>query len=74
MGGAAVRQYRGIIALTAPAYLWLALTVFLPLSAMVYFSFLTEAPIGGRTAEWTLAHYIAFFTEGGLLAQRMAIV
>jgi spermidine/putrescine transport system permease protein len=62
MGGAAVRQYRGIIALTAPAYLWLALTIFLPLSAMVYFSFLTEAPIGGRAPEWTLAHYIAFFT------------
>jgi spermidine/putrescine transport system permease protein len=63
MGGAAVRQYRGILALTAPAYLWLALTVFLPLSAMVYFSFLTQAPIGGRAAEWTLAHYIAFFTK-----------
>src|SRR5215212_9195844 len=37
MGGAALRQYRGIFALTAPAYLWLALSIFLPLSAMVYF-------------------------------------
>lgn len=63
MEGAAVRQYRAIFALTAPAYLWLALTVFLPLSAMIYFSFLTQAPIGGRATEWTLAHYVAFFTK-----------
>jgi spermidine/putrescine transport system permease protein len=63
MPGLAARQSRAIIALTAPAYLWLALTVFLPLSAMVYFSFLTVAPIGGREADWTLAHYIAFFTK-----------
>jgi spermidine/putrescine transport system permease protein len=63
MSGIAARHYRGMFALTAPAYLWLALTVFLPLSAMIYFSFLTQAPIGGREAEWTLAHYIAFFTK-----------
>jgi spermidine/putrescine transport system permease protein len=63
MSGAAARRYRAIFALTAPAYLWLALTVFLPLSAMIYFSVLTQAPIGGRTAEWTLAHYVAFFTK-----------
>jgi spermidine/putrescine transport system permease protein len=63
MPGLAAKQTRAILALTAPAYLWLALTIFLPLSAMVYFSFLTLAPIGGREAEWTLAHYIAFFTK-----------
>jgi spermidine/putrescine transport system permease protein len=63
MPGLAARQARSIVALTAPAYLWLALTVFLPLSAMIYFSFLTVAPIGGRQAEWTLAHYVAFFTK-----------
>ncbi len=31
-----------------PAYLWLTLAIFLPLSAMVYFSFLTDLPFGGR--------------------------
>jgi spermidine/putrescine transport system permease protein len=63
MPGLSARQSRTIFALTAPAYLWLALTIFLPLSAMLYFSFLTVAPIGGREADWTLAHYIAFFTK-----------
>jgi spermidine/putrescine transport system permease protein len=63
MAGLPARQTRAIFALTAPAYLWLALTVFLPLSAMVYFSFLTVAPIGGREAEFTLEHYVAFFTK-----------
>jgi spermidine/putrescine transport system permease protein len=63
MPGLAARQNRAILALTAPAYLWLALTIFIPLSAMAYFSFLTLAPIGGREADWTLAHYVAFFTK-----------
>ena len=49
------RQGLEIIALTAPAYLWLTATVFLPLMAMVYFSFLTTVPVGGRTASFTLA-------------------
>lgn len=63
MPGLAAQQTRAIVVLTAPAYLWLALTIFLPLSAMVYFSFLTVAPIGGRASDWTLAHYVAFFTK-----------
>jgi spermidine/putrescine transport system permease protein len=57
------RQRLEIIALTAPAYLWLTATVFLPLIAMVYFSFLTTVPVGGRTAGFTLAHYVSFFTK-----------
>jgi spermidine/putrescine transport system permease protein len=57
------RQRVEVFALTAPAYLWLAATVFLPLVAMVYFSFLTAVPVGGRTASFTLAHYISFFTK-----------
>jgi spermidine/putrescine transport system permease protein len=57
------RQRLEIIALTAPAYLWLTATVFLPLMAMVYFSFLTTVPVGGRTASFTLAHYVSFFTK-----------
>src|SRR5690606_4901379 len=49
--------------LTAPAYLWLALTILLPLSAMLYFSFLTVAPIGEREASFTLAQYATFFEQ-----------
>ena len=44
----AVRQRLTILGLTAPAYAWLALTIFLPLSAMFYFSFLTLVPWGTR--------------------------
>jgi spermidine/putrescine transport system permease protein len=60
---ATVRRRWAIAGLTGPAYLWLALTVFLPLSAMFYFSFLTAAPIGGREATFTFDHYVAFFTK-----------
>jgi spermidine/putrescine transport system permease protein len=57
------RSLLAIGGLTAPAYLWLALTVFLPLAAMFYFSFLTIAPIGGRQAAFTISHYSDFFTK-----------
>lgn len=57
------RRRLAVLGLTAPAYLWLALTIFLPLSAMLYFSFLTVAPFGGREASLTLAHYAAFFEK-----------
>lgn len=50
--------------LTAPAYLWLTVTVFLPLSVMLYFSFLTQAPFGGRVSTLTLEHYAAFLEKG----------
>jgi spermidine/putrescine transport system permease protein len=49
--------------LLGPAYLWLLLTIFLPLSAMLLFSFLTVAPFGGREAEFTLRHYAAFLEK-----------
>lgn len=57
------RRRIAIVGLTAPAYLWLALAVFLPLSAMLYFSFLTVAPFGGREPELTLKHYRAFIDK-----------
>ena len=60
---AAHRRNWAILALTGPAYLWLALTIFLPLSAMLFFSFLTVAPFGGRVAEFTFKHYLAFFEK-----------
>jgi len=43
--------------LIGPAYLWLAVAVFLPLSAMAYFSVLTVAPFGPDPAVATLQHY-----------------
>ena len=52
-----------ILMLTGPAYLWLALTIFLPLSAMLYYSFLSDVPFGGRTAVLTLENYAAFFEK-----------
>ena len=54
------RRTWAVLGLTGPAYLWLAVAVFLPLSAMLYFSFLTVAPFGGREAAVTLKHYQAF--------------
>ncbi|MGE0210750.1 MAG: ABC transporter permease [Parvibaculaceae bacterium] len=59
----AARRHIAIAGLAGPAYLWLAATVFLPLSAMLYFSFLTVPPIGGREAALTLRHYAAFFEK-----------
>ncbi|MGE3875153.1 MAG: ABC transporter permease [Parvibaculaceae bacterium] len=57
------RQSRTVFALTAPAYLWLAVTVLLPLAAMFYFSFLTASPLGGKEVHFTLRHYTDFFTK-----------
>ena len=47
--------------LLSPAYLWLTVAVFLPLSAMAFFSFLSDLPFGGRDWQVTLANYAAFF-------------
>jgi len=49
-----------VFGLTSPAYLWLALTIFLPLSAMLFFSFLTVAPLNGRPTEGTLQNYLDY--------------
>src|SRR5262252_3866327 len=63
-GSAAGRRRWAVIGLTGPAYVWLAFTVLLPLSAMLYFSFLTVAPFGNRVAEPTLGNYIDYFRKG----------
>ncbi len=47
--------------LTAPSYLWLAITIILPLAMMLYFSFLTEIPFGRTEPVLTLQHYASFF-------------
>jgi len=50
-----------IALLLSPAYLWLTVAIFLPLSAMLFFSFLSEAPFGDREWYVTLQHYKDFF-------------
>src|SRR5215472_19028625 len=62
-GSAASRRRWAVIGLTGPAYLWLAFAVLLPLSAMLFFSFLTVAPFGARVAHPTLHHYLDFFRK-----------
>ena len=57
----AARRRWTVAALTGPAYLWLAVTIFLPLSAMLWFSFQRKGPFGKHESEFTLRHYEAFF-------------
>lgn len=54
---------RRLFALLSPAYLWLLVAVFLPLSAMFFFSFLTDLP--QDTPDWgfTLGNYARFLTN-----------
>ncbi len=47
----------------APAYLWLTLAVFLPLSAMAFFSLLTDVPLGDRPWAFTWANYAEVFAR-----------
>lgn len=54
-------QLRSALPLLLPAYLWLTVAVFLPLSAMVFFSFMTDLPMAARDWAATLEHYAAFF-------------
>jgi len=58
------RRLWAVLGLTGPAYVWLAFTVLLPLSAMLYFSFLTVAPIGDRVPELTLGNYTDYLSKG----------
>ncbi|CAM5769603.1 peptide ABC transporter permease [Labrys miyagiensis] len=54
------RQGWGTAALLMPAYGWLTLAVFLPLCAMLFFSFLKASPIPGRPLTYTIDNYLAF--------------
>ena len=49
--------------LVAPTYVWLAITVFLPLSAMLYFSFLAKTPLLNQEPVLTLKQYHLFFQK-----------
>lgn len=50
-----------LVVLISPAYLWLIVAIFLPLSAMLFFSFLTDVPLGEREWALTLQNYADFF-------------
>ena len=49
--------------LLSPAYLWLTVAVFLPLSAMLFFSFLSAAPFTTDDWHFTTSNYTAFFSR-----------
>ena len=54
----------GTAALLLPAYGWLLLAVFLPLCAMLVFSFLKTTPFGGKAPlVWTIQNYLAFINR-----------
>ncbi|MCX7645802.1 MAG: ABC transporter permease [Rhodobacteraceae bacterium] len=53
----------GRTALLAPTYLWLALAVFLPILAMLAFSFMAATPSARQPVVWTLEHYRAFIDK-----------
>jgi spermidine/putrescine transport system permease protein len=61
-GEAARSGFSPALLLLAPAYLWLMVAIFLPLSAMVFFSFMTDLPVAGRDWSFTLGNYAAFFS------------
>jgi spermidine/putrescine transport system permease protein len=50
-----------VFGLLSPAYLWLTVAIFLPLSAMLYFSFLSDVPFGHKEWHFTTENYQAFF-------------
>ncbi|MGP1395039.1 MAG: ABC transporter permease [Inquilinaceae bacterium] len=54
------RPWRSGLPLLLPAYLWLTVAVFLPLSAMAFFSFMTDLPLANRSWALTLENYAAF--------------
>ena len=57
------RGMRAAWPLLLPAYLWLTLAIFLPLSAMVFFSFMTDLPTAQSGWSGTLENYRAFLSE-----------
>jgi spermidine/putrescine transport system permease protein len=61
---AARRGMARALPLLAPAYLWLTVAILLPLSAMAFFSFMTDLPMPGKDWSFTLQNYTAFFSSG----------
>ncbi len=62
------RRWFAPFVLLTPAYAWLTFAVFLPLCAMLVFSFLTKSPFASRTPpSFTFDHYLAFVKRPFLL-------
>lgn len=47
--------------LLSPAYLWLTVAIFLPLSAMAFFSIVSDVPFADKPWTFTSENYAAFF-------------
>ncbi|HBM61950.1 MAG TPA: peptide ABC transporter permease [Citreicella sp.] len=60
---AAAMDRRRLVTLLSPAYLWLLVAVFLPLSAMLFFSLLTDLPQDAPDWGLTLENYGQFLTN-----------
>src|SRR5436309_14558126 len=58
------RRAFAAFSLTAPSYIWLTVTVFLPLLVMLYFSFLSTMPYGHAAPALTFKQYASFFEKG----------
>lgn len=58
------RERLRALGLLAPAYLWLTVAVFLPLSAMGFFSLLTDVPFSNREWSFTFDNYTEFLSTG----------
>jgi spermidine/putrescine transport system permease protein len=63
MDALAARENARALALAAPAYLWLTLAVFLPLSGMLFFSVVSDPPFAGRGWRLTLENYARLVEE-----------
>jgi spermidine/putrescine transport system permease protein len=59
----ALRRRLGLIGLLFPTYAWLMFAVVAPLVMMLVFSLLSDVPIGGRVAHWTLENYAKFISK-----------
>lgn len=58
------RKSFALLGLLGPAYGWLLVAIFVPLALMLVFSFMSDVPVGGRTATLTLAQYESIFARG----------
>ena len=64
MSGTLTRgERRRLATLLSPAYLWLTVAIFLPLSAMLFFSFASEMPGGDTAWQLTLDNYREVFAS-----------
>ena len=58
-----IRNWFKLIGLFFPAYVWLIAMGFIPLFIMLYFSFLSDVPMGSRDVYFTFENYARFFTK-----------